>query len=109
MSEAAALLEVRQVAFGYPRFQLSGVNFSLHRGELLAIVGPNASGKSTLLHLLAGLLEPQAGAALIDGRPVRALDLRERARRIALVQRESPLLFPSGAALRAQGGTRGWE
>ncbi len=94
MSEAGALLEVRQIAFGYPGFQLGGVNFSLHRGELLAIVGPNASGKSTLLHLLAGLLEPQAGAALIDGRPVRALELRERARRIALVQQESPLLFP---------------
>ncbi len=94
MSDAATLLEARQVAFGYPNFNLVAVNFSLRRGELLAIVGPNASGKSTLLHLLAGLLQPQAGAALIDGRPVRALELRERARRIALVQQESPLLFP---------------
>ncbi|HXE76463.1 MAG TPA: ABC transporter ATP-binding protein [Candidatus Xenobia bacterium] len=93
MSEAT-LLEVRQLSYAYPNFHLGAVNFSLHRGELLAIVGPNASGKSTLLHLLAGLLEPQAGAVLIDGRPVRSLPLRERACRIALVQQESPLLFP---------------
>src|SRR3989344_2609944 len=87
-------LEVRQLSYRYPHFALQAVNFSLHRGELLAIIGPNASGKSTLLKLLAGLLLPEAGAGLVDGRPVGALNLRERARRIAVVQQESPLLFP---------------
>ena len=87
-------LEVRQLSYRYPHFALQAVNFSLHRGELLAIIGPNASGKSTLLKLLAGLLVPEAGAVLVDGRPVGALNLRERARRIAVVQQESPLLFP---------------
>ena len=87
-------LEVRQLSYRYPHFALQAVNFSLRRGELLAIIGPNASGKSTLLKLLAGLLAPEAGAVLIDGRPVGGLDLRERARRIAVVQQESPLLFP---------------
>lgn len=87
-------LEVRQIAYRYPEFALQAVNFSLHRGELLAIIGPNASGKSTLLKLLAGLLAPEAGAVLLDGRPVGLLSLRERARRIAVVQQETPLLFP---------------
>lgn len=87
-------VEVRQLAYHYPHFALQPVNFSLHRGELLAIVGPNASGKSTLLKLLAGLLLPDAGAVLLDGGSVSLLGLRERARRIALVQQESPLLFP---------------
>jgi iron complex transport system ATP-binding protein len=94
MSDTAPLLEARQAAFAYAHFHLAAVNLSLHRGELLAIVGPNAAGKSTLLHLLAGLLKPSAGAVLLEGRPVRGLDLRTRARRIALVQQESPLLFP---------------
>lgn len=95
MSDSASVLvEARQVAFSYPHFHLTAMNFSLRRGELLAIVGPNASGKSTLLQLLAGLLESEAGAILLEGRPVRALGLRERARRIALVHQESPLLFP---------------
>lgn len=97
MSPESALpvsVEVRQAAFGYPHFRLQPLNLSLRRGELLAIIGPNASGKSTLLRLLAGLLAPEAGAVLLDGRSVISLSLRERARRIALVQQESPLLFP---------------
>lgn len=87
-------VEVRQVSFSHPHFHLQPLNFSLHRGELLAIIGPNASGKSTLLKLLAGLLPPGSGAVLLEGRPVTGLSLRERARRIAVVQQESALLFP---------------
>lgn len=87
-------LEVRQLSFSYGHFRLEPLNLSLHRGELLAIIGPNASGKSTLLKLLAGLLPPASGAVLIDGKPVVALNLRERARRVAMVQQESPLHFP---------------
>jgi iron complex transport system ATP-binding protein len=97
MSSPARLpvcLEVRQLSFSYGHFRLEPLNLSLHRGELLAIIGPNASGKSTLLKLLAGLLPPASGAVLIDGKPVVALNLRERARRIAMVQQESPLHFP---------------
>ncbi|HKZ51989.1 MAG TPA: iron chelate uptake ABC transporter family permease subunit, partial [Candidatus Acidoferrales bacterium] len=58
-------LEARQLAFSYGHFRLEPLNFSLHRGELLAIIGPNASGKSTLLKLLAGLLAPEAGAVVL--------------------------------------------
>jgi len=95
MSERGAVrLEARQLAYSFPQFQLLPVSFSLSQSELLAVVGPNASGKSTLLKMLAGLLAPTTGAALLDGRPVTALGLRERARRIAVVQQESPLLFP---------------
>jgi len=91
---ASVLLEVRQAAYGFSHFQLQSLNLSLHRGETLAIIGPNASGKSTLLKLLAGLLQPQAGAVLLDGRPVASFNFRERARRIAVVQQESFLHFP---------------
>ena len=87
-------LEARQLAFSYGHFRLEPLSFSLHCGELLAIIGPNASGKSTLLKLLAGLLAPEAGAVLLDGQPVGTLSLRERARRVAVVQQESPLHFP---------------
>jgi iron complex transport system ATP-binding protein len=87
-------LDVRRLAFSYGHFRLEPLNFSLSRGELLAIIGPNASGKSTLLKLLAGLLSPDAGAVLLDGQPVNGLGLRERAQRIAVVQQESPLYFP---------------
>ncbi len=74
-------LETRRLSFSYGEFQLQPMNFSVRRGELLTIIGPNASGKSTLLKLLAGLLTPEGGAVLLDSRPVGGLTRRERARR----------------------------
>ena len=46
---------------------LTGLDFSLHPGERLAIVGPSGSGKSTLLHLLSGLDQPTQGQVFIQG------------------------------------------
>jgi zinc transport system ATP-binding protein len=48
---------------------LEGIDLSLAQGEFLGLVGPNAGGKSTLLKLILGLLEPQAGRVLVLGRP----------------------------------------
>ncbi len=94
-------LKVEQASFAYsptdrsaPTFTLGPASFEAHPHELVAILGPNASGKSTLLRLLAGLSKPLAGRIEVDGEEVSALDLRTRAKRIALVQQESELLFP---------------
>lgn len=94
-------LRVEQVSFAYsaadksaPTFTLGPVSFDAQPHELVAILGPNASGKSTLLRLLAGLTKPLAGRIEVDGQEVSSLDLRTRARKIALVQQESELLFP---------------
>ena len=58
-------------AFGGRR-AVDGVSFMLHEGECLALFGPNGAGKTTLLRLLAGLLSPAAGSALINGVTLRA-------------------------------------
>ena len=50
---------------------LDGVSFDLTPGEMLAIVGPDGAGKTTLIQLLAGLLEPTAGTAVVGGLDVR--------------------------------------
>lgn len=47
---------------------LSGVSFSLERGELLGFIGPNGAGKSTTIKILAGILRPDGGRVEIDGR-----------------------------------------
>lgn len=49
---------------------LKDVSFSTHCGHTLALAGPNGAGKSTLLNILAGLLKPQAGEVLWNGRPL---------------------------------------
>ena len=82
-----SLLAVRALVHEYPgkRRAIDGVELALERGELVCVVGPNGSGKSTLLRLCAGLLAPSAGSVELDGRPVTALEPRERARRLAFV------------------------
>ena len=47
---------------------LSGVSFSLERGELLGFIGPNGAGKSTTIKILAGILRPDGGRVEVDGR-----------------------------------------
>lgn len=94
-------LKAEQVTYAYaatdrsaPKFTLGPVTFEAGRQEIVTILGPNASGKSTLLRLLAGLVQPLSGRIEVDGSPLADLDLRMRAQRIAFVQQESELLFP---------------
>ena len=97
-------LSVEQVSYAYsanpaqaPLFTLEANSFQARAGEIVAILGPNASGKSTLLKIIAGALEPLSGRVLLDGFVTHTLAPRARAQRIAMVQQESPLLFPSHA------------
>jgi len=98
---AIVRLKVEQASYAHlatdrsaPTFTLGPVSFEAQGQELVAILGPNASGKSTLLTLLAGLHKPLSGRIEVDGNEVSQLELRARAQRIALVQQESELLFP---------------
>jgi iron complex transport system ATP-binding protein len=76
----------RGLAIGYrDRVVGRGLDVDLKQGEVLALLGPNGSGKTTLLKTLLGILDPLAGAALIDDRPIATYSASERARRIAYV------------------------
>jgi iron complex transport system ATP-binding protein len=97
-------LSVEQVSYAYsanpsqaPLFTLEASSFQARPGEIVAILGPNASGKSTLLKLIAGTQLPLSGRVLLNGVVTHSLTPRVRAQRIAVVQQESPLLFPSRA------------
>lgn len=94
-------LRVEQATYAYsatdrsaPEFTLGPISFEAGRHDLLAVLGPNASGKSTLLRLLAGVTKPLSGRVEIDGTEITSLELKTRAQKVALVQQESPLLFP---------------
>ena len=71
-----------------PREVLHGVSLVLREGDAVALVGPNAAGKSTLVRTLAGLLRPERGEVRLQGRPVAAWDRDARARTLALVTPE---------------------
>ena len=58
---------------------LSGVSFSVRRGEAVAILGPSGSGKTTLLNLLSGLDRPTEGSVRLDGIELRSLSEKDRA------------------------------
>ena len=97
-------LSVEQVSYAYapnpsqaPLFTLEALSFQAKPGELVAVLGPNASGKSTLLKLISGALEPLSGRIFLNGFVTHSLPVKTRAQRIALVQQESRLLFPSRA------------
>ncbi len=63
-------IDVENVYFappGVPKHILKGINFSLKKGEVLAIIGPSASGKTTLAKLLVGIANPSIGTVRIDG------------------------------------------
>ncbi len=66
---AQVVVELEDVAMGYDGNTVyQGLNFSVQRGDRLALLGRNGQGKSTLLKLLAGLVHPQSGRRLVGGR-----------------------------------------
>ncbi|MCM5554840.1 thiol reductant ABC exporter subunit CydD [Pleomorphomonas sp. NRK KF1] len=89
--------------YGDGRLALDGVSFEVRAGEQIAIVGESGAGKSTILSLIAGFLEPEAGTILIDGRPLASLDIADVRRHIAFLPQRAFLFDASVAENVAMG------
>ncbi len=88
-------LELRDVSFRYPGGEkdvLHQVNLTIRPGERLAIVGLNGAGKTTMIRLLCGFLDPTEGQVLLDGVDIRRYDRRDYYRLIGAVFQQSSIL-----------------
>jgi ATP-binding cassette subfamily B protein RaxB len=97
-SEAPARLELRNVSFRYSDNEpevLKDVSFAIEPGESVAISGPSGCGKTTLLKILLGIHEPQAGEVLVGGVPLRQLGLRSFRDMVGTVMQEDQLFAGS--------------
>jgi branched-chain amino acid transport system ATP-binding protein len=72
---AEALLTVSNVETFYgPIMALRGVSFSVPAGAIVTILGANGAGKTTILKTVSGVMDPQKGTVLLEGRPIQGLD-----------------------------------
>lgn len=95
-------VEFRGVDFAYPAdlgtrarpFRFVGLSFAVAPGEILAVIGPNSAGKTTLIRLLTNVVRPCAGRVFLDGRAVDERGRRALAREVAVVPQHVPQGVP---------------
>ena len=66
-----AMLEVKDLQVSYGMIQaIKGISFEVNQGEVIALIGANGAGKTTILHTVTGLLAPKAGSIMFEGQDV---------------------------------------
>ena len=110
--ENDVLLEFKDIHFSYEKHKplLQNINFKIHKGEMISIVGKNGAGKSTLTKLLCGFYKPTKGQLLLHQQDMKELSIKERASKIGMVMQNpnqmlsKPILYDEVAlSLRLQG------
>ena len=86
-------ITVRNLSVGYQKPLLTGVHFTLQKGEILCVLGRNGSGKTTLFKTLLGLLPKHAGEILIDDVPLDSQNPKHFAQKIAYIPQARKIDF----------------
>ena len=111
-SDREPALEVRNLSFSYVPGQpvLSHIDFSIAKGEMVALVGKNGAGKSTLASLICGFMQPDEGGIYLNGEDLSGYSIKERGKKIGLVMQSpnqmisKPMIFDEVAlGLRVRG------
>jgi ATP-binding cassette subfamily B protein RaxB len=94
LEEVRGAIELHNVTFRYGIGEpevLKGVNLKIEPGEMVALVGPSGGGKTTLLKIMMGLIEPSYGQMLVDGKPLASFGLHQWRRSIGSVAQNDVL------------------
>lgn len=87
-------IEVKDLRFSYGGAEvLHGISFAAGQGDVVAVLGPNGVGKSTLFRCLLGFLRPRSGQILLDGKNIRSMDHHQLARQIAYIPQSAAPAF----------------
>jgi iron complex transport system ATP-binding protein len=89
-------IAVEGLCFNYPKHPnlLNGISFSLAEGDVLCLLGPNGTGKTTLLRCLLGINKISRGKIWVGNREVHKISARELARMVAYVPQAANMVFP---------------
>ncbi len=86
--------DIQNLSFSFGETRLfNNLDLSFPSGSICAILGPNGTGKTSLLHLLLGWLSPDEGRIMIEGRQLRSLSPRQRGQTISLLPQKENLSF----------------
>ena len=89
------LFDVKNISFSYDDEEIfSDISFSIGRGEVLCILGPNGTGKTTLIKCLNGLHEIDSGDILINGENIKKLSFKEISKHIGYIPQSHVPSFP---------------
>ena len=91
-------IELRNVCFRYAeteRFVLENINLKVRAEAFVTVMGPSGGGKTTLLKIMLGLLEPTSGEVLVDGTALRTIGVRSYREQVAAVMQDDQLLSGS--------------
>ncbi|KMM36713.1 adenosylcobinamide amidohydrolase [Guptibacillus hwajinpoensis] len=89
------MLSVNHVTGGYPGHDvLHDLSFNVEKGELLGIVGPNGSGKTTIFKMVSGILKAQAGEILLKEKTIASYSAKQLAKVLAVLPQHAEQAFP---------------
>ena len=90
-----ALLEIRDLKVSYGFITaLKGVNIDVEQGQIVALLGSNGAGKTTTLRTISGVIKPQAGKIILDGKEVQGKSTYKVSKEGVMQSPEGRLLFP---------------
>lgn len=89
-------IQVANISFSYRKNvpTLRDLSFDVRRGEFFSLLGPNGSGKTTVLRLLNRVLLPERGSIVFGGRPLTSYPRTELAKRVAFIPQDTAVQFP---------------